>query len=165
MFIKMKVSGIIMDPYSNVPIVVLKDMEEKITVPIWIGLVEASAIAMELENISIHRPLTHDLIKSILEGTKAELLKIEVTDLKDNTFFALLHLKMDGNVIKIDSRPSDAIAIALRTKSPIFVSEKVIEKSKTIDHVQEGGFTEENRDKWTEILENLNPDDFGKYKM
>jgi uncharacterized protein len=121
MFIKMKVSGIIMDPYSNVPIVVLKDMEEKITVPIWIGLVEASAIAMELENISIHRPLTHDLIKSILEGTKAELLKIEVTDLKDNTFFALLHLKMDGNVIKIDSRPSDAIAIALRTKSHIFV--------------------------------------------
>ncbi len=164
MFIEMKVAGIVLDPYSNVPIVVLRDLEEQTTVPIWIGLVEASAIAMELENIKIQRPLTHDLIKSLLEQLEVPVIKIEVTDLKDNTYYALIHIQKGEQIITVDSRPSDAIALALRTKSPIFVSDVVVEKSQKLD-TKEAGFTQENRDKWTEILENLNPEDFGKYKM
>jgi len=164
MFIEMKVAGIVLDPYSNVPIVVLRDMEDKTTVPIWIGLVEASAIAMELEKIKIQRPLTHDLIKNILNELQVQVNKIEVTDLQDNTYFALIHMRVGDREVTVDSRPSDAIALALRTQSPIFVEEKVIEKSKQADS-KEIPFTEENKDKWTEILENLNPEDFGKYKM
>jgi bifunctional DNase/RNase len=165
MFVEMKVAGIVLDPYTNVPIVVLKDMEDKTTVPIWIGLVEASAIAMELEQIKIQRPLTHDLLKNVIADLKVEVLKIEVTDLKDNTYYALIHLQNGEEVIAVDSRPSDAIALALRTESPIFVSDKVIEKSQQEQVDRHTAFTEENKDKWTEILENLNPEDFGKYKM
>lgn len=164
MFVEMKVAGIVLDPYTNVPIVILRDMEEKTTVPIWIGLVEASAIAMELENITIQRPLTHDLIKNILGELKVDVVKIEVTDLKESTYFALIHLNTKNGVVAVDSRPSDAIALALRTESPIFVSDQVIEKSKNMPP-QDSSFTEENREKWNEILENLNPEDFGKYKM
>jgi hypothetical protein len=164
MFVEMKVAGIVLDPYTNVPIVVLRDLEEKATVPIWIGLVEASAIAMELEKIKIQRPLTHDLIKNLLVELRVEVVKIEVTDLKDNTFFALIHLNAGDRALAVDSRPSDAIALALRTGSPIFVETRVIEKSQQMD-TKDSAFTQENRDKWTEILENLNPDDFGKYKM
>lgn len=163
MFVEMKVAGIVLDPYTNAPIVILRDLEDKTTVPIWIGLVEASAIAMELEKIKIHRPLTHDLLKNVLAELKAEVIKIEVTDLKDNTYYALIHINAGGEVRAIDSRPSDAIALALRTESPIFVSDKVIEKSKQVE--QQSAFTQDNKDKWTEILENLNPEDFGKYKM
>jgi bifunctional DNase/RNase len=165
MFVEMKVAGIVLDPYTNVPIVVLKDLEDKTTVPIWIGLVEASAIAMELEQIKIQRPLTHDLLKNVIADLKVDVLKIEVTDLKDNTYYALIHLKNGEEVIAVDSRPSDAIALALRTESPIFVSDKVIEKSQQEQIDRQTAFTEENKDKWTEILENLNPEDFGKYKM
>jgi len=166
MFVEMKVAGIVLDPYTNVPIVVLRDLTEKVTVPIWIGLVEASAIAMELENIKIHRPLTHDLLKNILSELRVDVIKIEVTDLKDNTYFALIHLNAGEKMMAVDSRPSDAIALALRTKSPIYVADKVIEKSKQVEaQGQDANFTQENRDKWTEILENLNPEDFGKYKM
>ena len=164
MFVEMKVAGIVLDPYTNVPIVVLRDLEEKTTVPIWIGLVEASAIAMELEKIKIQRPLTHDLIRNLLVELRVEVVKIEVTDLKDNTFFALIHLNAGDRALAVDSRPSDAIALALRTGSPIFVETRVIEKSQQMD-TKDSAFTQENRDKWTEILENLNPDDFGKYKM
>lgn len=164
MFVEMKVAGIVLDPYTNVPIVILRDMEEKTTVPIWIGLVEASAIAMELENITIQRPLTHDLIKNILGELKVDVVKIEVTDLKESTYFALIHLNTKNGVVAVDSRPSDAIALALRTESPIFVSDQVIEKSKQMPP-QDSSFTQENREKWNEILENLNPEDFGKYKM
>jgi len=162
MFIEMKVSGIILDPHTNVPIVILKDGEGKWTLPIWIGILEASAIAMELEKIKIHRPLTHDLLKNILEHLKAKMLKIEITDLKDNTYYALIYLEVEGKEMAIDSRPSDAIALALRTEAPIYASTEVLTKSRHLD-AQE--FTQENKDKWTEILENLDPEDFGKYKM
>ncbi len=166
MFVEMKVAGIVLDPYSNVPIVVLRDMEDKVTVPIWIGLVEASAIAMELEKIKIQRPLTHDLLKNVLSQLKVEVIKIEVTELKENTYYALIHLNRDGEVMSIDSRPSDAIALALRTQSPIFVADAVVEQSKQqVETSKDLAFTEENKDKWTEILEQLNPEDFGKYKM
>jgi bifunctional DNase/RNase len=164
MFIEMKVSGIILDPVSNVPIVILKDADEKHTLPIWIGLLEASAIAMELEKIKVHRPLTHDLLKNVLEQLKVSVIKIEITDLKDNTYYALIHLQSQDAVMAIDSRPSDAIALALRTESPIFVAKSVLDKSRQLD-AKESEFTQENRDKWTEILESLDPEDFGKYKM
>ena len=164
MFVEMKVAGIVLDPVTNVPIVVLRDLEEKTTVPIWIGLVEASAIAMELEKIKIQRPLTHDLIKNLLSELRVEVVRIEVTDLKDNTYFALIHLTTGDRSLAVDSRPSDAIALALRTGSPILVETKVIEKSQQLDS-KDAAFTQENKDKWTEILENLNPEDFGKYKM
>ena len=164
MFIEMKVSGIVLDPQTNVPIVILKDAAGKRTLPIWIGLLEASAIAMELEKIKIHRPLTHDLLKNILEQLQAVVVKIEITDIKNNTYYALIHLECAGKVMAIDSRPSDAIALALRTNSPIFVSNAVLDKSNQIDEKSQD-FSQDNKDKWTEILENLDPDDFGKYKM
>lgn len=166
MLIRMKVSGLTMDPFTNTPIVILKDMEEKKAVPIWIGLFEASAIATELEKISFSRPMTHDLIADILRYLKTEVVKIEINDLKNNTFFANIHLLKDGNNLVIDSRPSDAIAIALRVNAPIFVDEKVIEKSRNIDFGSKltdlDKFKEE---KLKEFLDNLSPEDFGKYKM
>ena len=163
-FVEVKVAGLMLDPFSNAPIVILKDLNETITIPIWIGIVEASSIAIQLEKVQIPRPLTHDLLKNILETLGASVKRIEVTDLRDNTFFALIHLVTNGKQITIDSRPSDAIALALRTNSPIFVHEKVIEKSKKID-TKDAKFSEENRDKWADILADLKPEDFGKYKM
>jgi len=163
MFIQMKVAGIMLDPVSNMPIIILRDLEEKDTLPIWIGVVEASSIAMQLEKIKIPRPLTHDLLKNILEQLQVAVVKIEVTDLRDNTFYALIHLNTPAGALTVDSRPSDAIALALRTESPIFVEEKVLEKSRTME--KESGFSEENKEKWREILENLRPEDFGKYKQ
>ncbi|OGP60795.1 MAG: hypothetical protein A2V67_14835 [Deltaproteobacteria bacterium RBG_13_61_14] len=163
MLVEMKVAGIMLDPVSNMPIIILRDLAEKDTLPIWIGVVEASSIAMQLEKIKIPRPLTHDLLKNILEQLQVSVLKIEVTDLRDNTFFALIHLETPAGVMAIDSRPSDAIALALRTESPIFVDDKVLEKSRRME--KESGFSSENKDKWREILENLRPEDFGKYKQ
>jgi len=160
----MSVSGIILDPVSNVPIVILKDAEGKHTLPIWIGLLEASAIAMELEKIKVHRPLTHDLLKNILDRLQAPIVKIEITQLKENTYYALLYIKRDGSELAIDSRPSDAIALALRTEAPIFVNQEVLDKSRQLD-ARESEFSADNKDKWTEILESLDPEDFGKYKM
>ncbi len=162
--IEMKVAGIMLDPTTQVPIVILRDMQDKDTLPIWIGLVEASAIAMEMEKIKIHRPLTHDLLKNVIEQLKVSVVKIEITDLRDNTFYALIHLDQGGTLLTIDSRPSDAIALALRTESPIFVHEKVLEKSKKLE-MKDLSFSTENKEKWAEILEDLNPEDFGKYKM
>lgn len=164
-FVRMRVGGIMLDPISNAPIVLLKDEEDKITIPIWIGLVEASAIAIQLEKVAISRPLTHDLLKNIIAMLGASVERIEVTDLRDNTFFAIIHLSYDGKTMEVDSRPSDAIALALRTDSPIFVHQRVIEKSKRIDQKDAPAFSEENKDKWTELLEKLDAEDFGKYKM
>jgi len=164
MFIEMKVNGIVLDPQTNVPIVILRDADGKHTLPIWIGLLEASAIAMELEKIKIHRPLTHDLLKNILEQLKVGVVKIEITDIKNNTYYALIHLDVNGKLVAIDSRPSDSIALALRTNSPIFVAQEVLDKSNKLDE-KSADFSQENKDKWSEILENLDPEDFGKYKM
>lgn len=166
MFREMRVSGLTIDPFTNTPIVILKDLEEKNVLPIWIGLLEASAIATELENIQLPRPMTHDLVRNIFDKLKVEVKKVEVVDIRDNTFFATLHLIVARKTIIIDSRPSDAIALALRTKAPIFVDEKVIEKSREISLEglkKEGGKTAV--DKWEEILETMTPEDFGKYKM
>lgn len=166
MLIKMKVAGLTIDPLTNTPIVILKDIDEKKAIPIWIGLFEASAIATELEKITFSRPMTHDLMYEILKTVKIEIIKVEIHDLRNNTFFANLHLLKDGDIIVIDSRPSDAIALALRANATIFVDEKVIEKSRNVDFGKKITELENLKDdKLKEFLENLSPEDFGKYKM
>jgi len=166
MFIEMKVSGLTMDPITNTPIVILKDLEEKKAIPIWIGIFEASAIATEIEKIPFSRPMTHDLLNEILKALRAEVLRIEIHDLRNNTFFANIQLLTDGKVIVIDARPSDAIAIALRAGAPIFVDTKVIEKSRNVDFgTKMTDLDRLKKEKLAEFLENLSPEDFGKYKM
>jgi len=156
--LQMKVSGIALDPFTNTPIVILKDDMNEKTLPIWIGFMEASSIAMELEKTPRLRPITHDLVKNLLEKLKYDVTKIEVTDLRDDTFYARIYLKREDEEYALDARPSDAIAIALRTDSPIFVNEEVIEKSKKIE-------IDEDKEKLAELLENISQGDFGKYKM
>ncbi|MCX5867202.1 MAG: bifunctional nuclease family protein [Proteobacteria bacterium] len=166
MLIPMKVTGITIDPFTNMPIVILKDFEEKNAVPIWIGLVEASAIASELEGIHTPRPMTHDLLRNILGQLNIKISRIAVMDFRDNTYFATIFLQDGSQEIEIDSRPSDAIALALRTGSTILVDDKVISKSRQIElstnqEEDEG----KKRQKWLNFLENLTSEDFGKYKM
>jgi len=162
---EMKVAGITVDPFTNTPIVILKDLEEKDVLPIWIGLLEASRIATAIENIQTPRPMTHDLLKNLLDNLGVKVIKIEINDLKDNTYYALIHLDVDNKRLVIDSRPSDAIAIALRTGASIFVEENVIKKSAKVDLSQKGDKVVTDTGEWEDILENLSPDDFGKYKM
>ena len=156
-----KIRGLMMDPITNSPIIILQDVKRNTLLPIWVGIFEANAIALQVERIDTPRPMTHDLIKNILMQLDAEIYKVVVTELKDNTFYALIHLKLDGEPIAIDSRPSAAIALALRTDSPIFVTEDVINNSRNITLDKENLDPEEVR-KW---LENLNPEEMGKYKM
>ncbi len=156
-----KIKGLIMDPLTNSPIVILQSLEKNTLLPIWVGIFEANAIALQIERIDTPRPLTHDLIKNILLQLEANVDKIVVTDLQENTFYAVIHLRMNGDHITIDSRPSDAIALALRTDAPIYVTEEVINNSRNISLEKENLDSEDIR-KW---LENLNPDDLGKYKM
>lgn len=156
-FREMKVGGLTVDPHTNTPIVLLKDLEEKDVVPIWIGFFEASAIATQLEKVKLVRPMTHDLLRNILDILGAQVLRVEVTDLRENTFYALIHIELNGAHYAIDSRPSDAIALALRTGSPIFVNEEVIEKSRKVELK-----SEEERD-LDELLERLDSEE--GYKM
>ncbi len=158
MLLEMRVSGIALDPFTNTPIVILKDLTGEKMLPIWIGFMEASSIAMELEKTPRVRPLTHDLMKNLLDRVNFLITKIEVTDLRNDTFYAEIHLRRDNEEHIIDSRPSDAIAIALRTGSPIFVNHQVLEKSKRIE-------IDEDKDKLTELLDQIPASDFGKYKM
>lgn len=158
MYIEMKVSGIALDPFTNTPIVILKNLTNDKTLPIWIGYMEASSIAMELEKTPRIRPITHDLMKNLLESTNMILTKIEVTDLKDDTFYAKIHLKNKTGEFILDARPSDAIALAIRTESPILVNSEVIERSKEID-------IDEDKEKLRELLESMPDSEFGKYKM
>ncbi|PIP06420.1 MAG: hypothetical protein COX51_08910 [Syntrophobacteraceae bacterium CG23_combo_of_CG06-09_8_20_14_all_50_8] len=164
--IEMKVSGLTIDPVTNTPIVILKDKEEKKVIPIWIGLFEASAIATELEKITFSRPMTHDLISEILKAVNVAVSRIEINDLKNNTFFANICLQREGRNMIVDARPSDAIAIALRTNSPIFVDDKVIKKSRDVDFgTKITDLDNFKKEKLREFLENLSSEDFGKYKM
>ena len=161
----MVIAGLTVDPMTNSPIVILKEIGGERTLPIWIGLLEATAIASELEGIKFSRPMTHDLLKNIMSLMDVKVNKIEVCDLKNNTYFALIYLDHKGKEISIDARPSDALALSLRMGAPIFVSEDVIKKSSQIDLKAEPEDKTEQGRKWQEILEKLNPDDFGKYKM
>jgi uncharacterized protein len=167
MFIEMMVAGIALDPVTKMPIIILKDSNGDNALPIWIGIAEASSIATQLEKIDLARPMTHDLVRNILQSLDIPVDRVEVTELKDNTFYSLIYLDVSEKKLPIDSRPSDAIAIALRTGAPIFVSEEVIRKAKSIDlqKMEEESASPEEKDKWAEILENLNPEAFGKYKM
>jgi uncharacterized protein len=166
MFIEMKVSGLTIDPVTNTPIVILKDLEEKKAIPIWIGLFEASAIATEMEKISFSRPMTHDLMNDILKTLDVQITSVEIGDLRNNTFFASIHLIRNGQRYVVDARPSDAIALALRAHAQIFVDDKVLEKSRTIDFSAKATDIDKLKDdKLTEFLENLSPEEFGKYKM
>lgn len=162
MLLEMKVYGLTIDPFTNVPIVILKDTDEKNVLPVWIGVLEASSIASELEKVQFSRPMTHDLVKEILKNINATITKIEVVDLKENVYYATIHMSTASGSFVLDSRPSDAIALALRMGSPIFVDTKVLDKSKSIDLRSEG--KKDGKD-LAETLEDFSPGDFGKYKM
>ena len=162
-----KISSLNMDPTTNSPIIILKEIEGEETLPIWIGLLEATAIASEIEGVKFSRPMTHDLLKNVMDKMGIKVKKVEICDLKDNTYYAFIHLTKNGKTLTIDSRPSDAIALALRAEAPIFVSDEVLEKSRQIEAAKESepvDKTEQGK-KWQDILEKLDPEDFGKYKM
>ena len=159
------VAGVTVDPVTKSPIVVLREPESGNVVPIWIGLLEANAIALALEGTELPRPMTHDLMKSILHATGTRLRSVEIAEIRESTYFALLHIEGDGESVHVDARPSDAIALALRAKCPIFVAEGVIQKARRVDLSAQEAITSEDAKKWTEILEGLDPSDFGKYKM
>ena len=165
MLVEMKVRGLALDPVSNMPIIILRDEDDKRSLPIWVGIFEANAIALELEKIPTPRPMTHDLIKNILESLEVQVLKIVVTDLKDNTFFAVLHLKLGETEYTVDSRPSDAIALALRVAAPIFVEEEVFPKAGKMEVAKETAepIKTDDPEQLREWLQNIKPEDFEKY--
>lgn len=161
MEVEMKIRGLMMDPVTNMPIVVLKDLSGDSVLPIWVGIYEANAIALEIEKVTTPRPMTHDLIKVVLMGLDTSIRKVVVNELKDETFYAMIWLEREGRLISVDSRPSDALALALRHDCPIYVEEKVLQSSRNSATVSEKVNNEELR-KW---LENLNDEDLGRYKM
>ncbi len=161
MEVEMKIRGLMMDPVTNMPIVVLKDVGSDVVLPIWVGVYEANAIALEIEKVTTPRPMTHDLIKNILVGFDTHVHKIVVSELRDDTFFAVIWMEREGKVISIDSRPSDALAIALRLDCPIYVDEEVLKTSKAASTTADRISAEDLR-KW---LEGLNDEDLGRYKM
>lgn len=161
MEVEMKIRGLTMDPVTQMPIVVLKDVNGNTVLPIWVGIFEANAIALEIEKVSTPRPMTHDLLKTVLMGLEAAVKKVVVSDLKDDTFYALIWLERGGEMISIDSRPSDALALALRLDCPIYVEDAVLKTSKLTNTVNEKVQSDELR-KW---LEGLNDEDLGRYKM
>ena len=155
----MSIKGLMLDPISNAPIVVLKDGEEKIFLPIWVGIFEANAIALQLEHVETPRPMTHDLLRNIIQHVDAKVNRVVISDLRESTFYASIQVLQQGRLIEIDARPSDALAIALRTDAPIFVEQAVLDQAQTISPEE----TKEDRlKKW---LEETDLDDLGKYKM
>jgi uncharacterized protein len=161
MEVEMKIRGLMMDPVTNMPIVILKDVNGASVLPIWVGIYEANAIALEIEKVSTPRPMTHDLIKNLLNGLETNVHRVVVSDLRDDTFYAVIWLERDGQTISIDSRPSDALALALRVDCPIYVEDQVLKSSKISSAVTDKVSNDELK-KW---LENLNDDDIGRYKM
>jgi uncharacterized protein len=161
MEVEMKIRGLMMDPVTNMPIVILKDVNGNTVLPIWVGIYEANAIALEIEKVATPRPMTHDLIKSLLSGLSTGIRKVVVNELKEDTFYALIWLEREGELISVDSRPSDALALALRLDCPIFVEDTVLKSSKLAASVSDKVNNEDLR-RW---LENLNDEDLGRYKM
>ncbi len=161
MQIEMVIKGLMVDPITNTPIVILHDKNGQRVLPIWVGIFEANAIALQIENVSTPRPMTHDLLRNVIQDLNAAVQKIVVSDLQDTTFYAQIHLTLNGETLAIDARQSDAIALALRTRAPIFVEEEVIANAKPFDAATEKPDSERLH-KW---LESLDPDDLGKYKM
>lgn len=163
MLIQMEVAGLALDPSGNSPILILKSQEGDRTLPIWIGIMEAASIAMALQNVEFPRPMTHDLFKNFIGLMGAAMEKVDILDLKDSTYFAQITFNTkDGEQLVLDSRPSDAIALAIRTKAPVFVAEEVLDKSSTEQSAGEAADQSEEGKKWAEYLATLNPDDFSK---
>jgi len=161
MEVEMKIRGLMMDPATNMPIVVLKDVHGSAVLPVWVGIYEANAIALEIEKVQTPRPMTHDLLRNVLLGLNVRVQKVVVNDLRDQTFYALIWIERDGRIMSIDSRPSDALALALRVDCPIFVEDEVLKSSREPSPINENMTTEELR-RW---LENLPDEDLGRYKM
>ncbi len=164
---KVSIAGLTVDPASNTPIIILKSEDNDQAVPIWIGLLEATAIASALQGVTFDRPMTHDLFKNFLDMLDIAVSKVEVCDIKDNTYFAKIHFASREKIFSMDARPSDAIAIALRFNAPIFIDDKVIEKTKMgeVEGVAEVVDQSSEGKKWAEYLEKLSPKDFGKFKV
>ena len=161
MDVEMKIRGLVMDPASNMPIVILKDVKSDTVLPIWVGMYEANAIALEIEKSATPRPMTHDLLKNLVRGLNASVQKVVVTELKNDTFYAVIWLDREGELISVDSRPSDALALALRLDCPIYVEESVLKSSKVASSISDKVNDAELR-RW---LEGLNDEDLGRYKM
>src|SRR5579863_3930792 len=161
MEVEMRIRGLLVDPVTNTPIVILKDANSDTVLPIWVGMFEANAIALEIEKVSTPRPMTHDLIKNVLTGLDTHVHKVVVTELRDDTFYAVIWMEREGRVVSVDSRPSDALALALRVDCPIFVEDEVLKNTKLAANLSDKVSSEELR-KW---LEGLNDEDLGRYKM
>ena len=161
MQVEMSIKGLMVDPITNMPIVLLHDTEGQRVLPIWVGIFEANAIALQIENISTPRPMTHDLLRNVIHDLNADVQRVVVSDLKENTFYAVIHLVVGGEPVAIDARPSDAIALALRVRAPIFAEDTVIDNAKQLDIPPDKGDSERLQ-KW---LEGLDPEELGKYKM
>ncbi|MES1240505.1 MAG: bifunctional nuclease family protein [Acidobacteriota bacterium] len=159
--LRVEIRGLMLDPSSNVPIVILRDTQSQLFLPIWIGVFEANAIALKIEGVEPPRPMTHDLLRLVLEQLGAKVEKIVISDLKESTFFAVIHVQQDGRPIEIDARPSDAIALALRTEAPIFVLQGVLDKAQAAELATDAN-DEERLKKW---LEEISPDELGKWTM
>jgi bifunctional DNase/RNase len=157
----MTIKGLMVDPITNMPIIILRDKEGQRVLPIWVGVFEANAIALQMENVTTPRPMTHDLLKNVINDLKADIQKIVVSDLKENTFYALIYLLVNGEPVAVDARPSDAIALALRARAPIFVEDSVIDNAKTVDFAPD----KENAERLQKWLEGLDPESMGRYKM
>jgi bifunctional DNase/RNase len=157
----MSIKGLMLDPVSNSPIVVLKDDDEKFFLPIWVGIFEANAIALQLENITTPRPMTHDLLRNMINELEGEVTRVVINDLRDSTFFAQIRILVGGKTLEVDARPSDAIALALRTEAPIYVAQSVLDQAQTISP-DDSDDKDEKMKKW---FENLDTEDLGKYKM
>jgi bifunctional DNase/RNase len=159
--IEMNIKGLMVDPITNMPIIILRDKDGQRVLPIWVGVFEANAIALQMENVTTPRPMTHDLLKNVICDLKADIQKIVVSDLRENTFYALIYLTVNGEPVAVDARPSDAIALALRAQAPIFVEDRVIDHAKTVDFVPD----KENSERLQKWLESLDPETMGRYKM
>ena len=162
---KVNIAGLAMDPASNTPIVILKTEGEEQTIPIWIGLLEATSIASAMKNITYDRPMTHDLFKNFMERLQIEISSVEICDIRSNTYYAEIAFQSKEGSFTMDARPSDAIAMALRFDAPLYVDDRVIEKSGSDDSEVEVLDNSEEGKKWAEYLEKLSPEDFGKYKV
>ncbi len=161
MEVEMTIKGLMVDPITNMPIIILRDKDGQKVLPIWVGIFEANAIALQIENVATPRPMTHDLLKNIITDLDAMVEKIVVSDLKENTFYAMIHIRVGRHLVAVDARPSDAIALALRAKAPIFVEDAVIDNAKTVDFAPEKA----DADRLHKWLESLDPEELGKYKM
>lgn len=161
MQIEMVIKGLMVDPVTNMPIIVLRDRDGDRVLPIWVGVFEANAIALQIENIATPRPMTHDLLRNVIDDLNAEVRRVVVSDLRENTFYALIYLAVGEEEVAVDARPSDAIALALRTRAPILVEDHVIDHAKGLEFSPDRGDTERLQ-RW---LESLDPEDLGKYKM